>query len=459
MTMVPPNPASNRAAVVTESAPTTLDDAPLSWFHLRLAVYTGGGPFLDGYILAIIGVAMIQLSPQLQLTAAIEGVVGAVALVGIFIGAGVGGYLTDRFGRQKLYNWDLIAIAVLSIAHFWIADAVTLIVMRLLIGIALGADYPIASSLLTEFTPKRYRGPFIGSLIAAFFAGGIAAYLVGELLLMTGDDGWRWMLASGAAPALLLGILRYGTPESPRWLANQGRDHEAAAVVTKVFGPGVVMPPATADEAKSSVGFVALFKSGYGGRLAFVTTFWTCAIIPVFAISVFGPKILAGLNLDGVASTVGSAAIQAIFLVGCIIALLLVNRMGRRSMLIHSFLWSGAGLLVIGLFPDAPALWIAVLFTVYAVAAGGNQILTWVYPSELFPTHIRGAAVGLTSALSRIGAAIGTVLVPLSLANLGTSATMLIATAITAVGLVVSLIWAPETRGLDLSDAASLQSN
>ncbi|QSE90530.1 MFS transporter [Rhodococcus pseudokoreensis] len=455
--MVPPNPASNRAAVVAESAPTTLDDAPLSWFHLRLAVYTGGGPFLDGYILAIIGVAMIQLSPQLQLTAAIEGVVGAVALVGIFIGAGVGGYLTDRFGRQKLYNWDLIAIAVLSIAHFWIGDAVTLIVMRLLIGIALGADYPIASSLLTEFTPKRYRGPFIGSLIAAFFAGGVAAYLVGELLLMTGDDAWRWMLASGAAPALLLGILRYGTPESPRWLANQGRTDEAAAVMTKVFGPGVVLP--TEQEQTSNVGIRELFKSGYTTRLVFVTTFWTCAIIPVFAISVFGPKILAGLNLDGVASTVGSAAIQAIFLVGCIIALLLVNRMGRRSMLIHSFLWSGAALLVIGLFPDVPALWIAVLFTVYAVAAGGNQILTWVYPSELFPTHIRGAAVGLTSALSRIGAAIGTVLVPLSLANLGTSVTMLIATAITAVGFVVSLIWAPETRGLDLSDAASLPSN
>ncbi|QSE95469.1 MFS transporter [Rhodococcus pseudokoreensis] len=438
---------------------TTLDDAPLHRFHYRLLLCTGGGPFIDGYILAIIGVAMIQIGPRFELSPLVEGLVGATALVGIFFGAALGGYLGDRFGRQRIYNWDLIAIAVLSVAQFWITDAIMLVVVRLLIGIAIGADYPLASSLMTEFSPKRYRGPFLGILIAAFFAGGAAAYLVGELLLPTGDDAWRWMLASSVVPTALIALARLKTPESPRWLANQGRDHEAAAVVTKVFGPGVVMPPATVDEAKSSVGFVALFRSGYGGRLAFVTTFWTCAIIPVFAIFVFGPQILAAMKLEGSASTVGSAAIQAIFLVGCIIALLLVNRMGRRAVIIHSFLWSGLALLLLGLFPGSTTLMIAALFVIYALAAGGAQILCYVYPNELFPTHIRGAAVGLASALSRIGAAIGTFLVPLSLTTLGTSATLLIATAITAVGLVVSLIWAPETRGLDLAKAASINTD
>ncbi|MFE5707356.1 MFS transporter [Rhodococcus koreensis] len=455
MTEVPQR-TPGRVPVNNQTAPSThIDDVPLSRFHLRLAIYTGGGPFIDGYILAILGVAMVQLTPQLQLSAAIEGIVGAAALVGLFIGASLGGYLTDRVGRQRLYTWDLFSIVVLSVVQFWIADALTLILMRLLIGIAVGADYPIASSLLTEFSPKRYRGPFIGGLIAAFFAGSAAAYVVGELLLHTGDNGWRWMLASAAVPALIIAMLRRGTPESPRWLASKGRIEEANAVMNKVFGPDVVLSDLPPDE-KESLGFLALFKSGYTGRLLFVTAFWSCSIIPLFAILIFGPQILGTMNLTGSAGTIGSAAIQVLFLVGCVIALILVNRIGRRRILIHSFIWSGLALLLLGLFPDASATWIAILFAVYAVTIGGTQILCWLYPSELFPTEVRGAAIGISSALTRIGAAIGTFLIPLSLIHLGTSTTMLIAAGVTLVGLVVSIIWAPETRGLDLTESAAL---
>ena len=92
-----------------------LDDAPLSAFHKRLALYSSGGPFLDGYILSIIGVALVQISPQLGLGGTAEGLVGASALIGIFLGAFVGGWLTDRFGRQLLFTVDLIAIIVCSV--------------------------------------------------------------------------------------------------------------------------------------------------------------------------------------------------------------------------------------------------------------------------------------------------------------------------------------------------------
>src|SRR5262245_32420341 len=110
-----------------------LDDAPLSAFHKRLALYSSGGPFLDGYILSIIGVALVQISPQLGLSGTTEGLVGAAALIGIFLGAFVGGWLTDRFGRQLLFTVDLIAIIVFSVAQFWVGSAFVLIVMRLLI--------------------------------------------------------------------------------------------------------------------------------------------------------------------------------------------------------------------------------------------------------------------------------------------------------------------------------------
>src|SRR5262245_8519079 len=211
-----------------------MDDAPLSAFHKKLALYSSGGPFLDGYVLSIIGVALVQITPQLNLSGTAEGLVGASALIGIFLGAFLGGWLTDRFGRKLLFTIDLIAIIVFSVAQFFVDSAALLILMRLLIGMAVGADYPIATSLLAEFSPRRWRGPLLGAFVCMWFIGAAAAYFVGELL-MSYDEGWRWMLASAALPALAIVLLRLGTPESPRWLFNQGRVKEADEVLRKVY--------------------------------------------------------------------------------------------------------------------------------------------------------------------------------------------------------------------------------
>ena len=431
-----------------------LDDAALSHFHKKLAILSSGGPFLDGYILSIIGVAMIQLTPELGLTANEQGLAGAAALVGIFLGAFLGGWLTDKFGRHLLFTIDLIALVACSVAQAFVSDVYWLIVLRLLIGIAVGADYPIATSLLAEFIPRRWRGKLLGAYVCMWFVGAAAAYIVGQFLLEV-DGGWRWMLASAALPGLIIVLLRMGTPESPRWLARAGRVEEANEVLAKVYGPGfTVADLGEEDTERVSVG--AMLRSGYGKRMAFITLFWTCSIVPLFAVYAFGPAILAALHLGDDLAHIGSAVITVLFLVGCLVAVALVDRMGRRPLIIHSFLWSGLALLALGLFPDASSGVIMALFAAYAVFIGGTQILQWVYPNELFPTEIRGSAVGLASSLSRIGAAIGTYLVPLALATLGIGTTMIIAGVITLLGLLVSIAWAPETRGLTLAESAAL---
>ncbi|MFJ8025827.1 MFS transporter [Streptomyces sp. NPDC096311] len=442
---------------MTDPAGNKLDDAPLSRFHKKLALYSSGGPFLDGYVLSIIGVAMVQISPQLHLSDSAEGLIGASALIGIFLGAFVGGWLTDKFGRQLLYTIDLIAIIVCSVAQFWAADPVWLFILRLLIGMAVGADYPIATSLLAEFTPRRYRGPLLGGLVVMWFVGAAVAYIVGEILLQTGADGWRWMLASAALPATVIVLLRHGTPESPRWLANKGRTEEANAVLDRVYGPDVTIADLP-DEAKEreNVDIKAILRSGYGGRMLYITVFWTCSIVPLFAIYAFGPKILDALQLKGGLANIGEAMITVMFLIGCVIALFGVNRMGRRPLVIHSFVWSGLALLLLGIFPDAPSGVIMTLFALYAVIIGGTQILQWIYPNELFPTEVRGSAVGLASSASRIGAAVGTYLVPMALTDWGVGGTMIAAAVINGVGAVVSVFWAPETRGMALHESAAL---
>src|SRR5262245_17610987 len=135
-----------------------LYDAPLSRFHKKLALYASGGRFPDGYVLSIIGVALVQISPAFNMSSAQEGLVGASALIGIFLGAFLGGWLTDKFGRQVLFTIDLAAIIVCSIAQFFVGDVFWLIILRLLIGMAVGADYPIATSLLAEFSPASGAG-------------------------------------------------------------------------------------------------------------------------------------------------------------------------------------------------------------------------------------------------------------------------------------------------------------
>ncbi|MET8976939.1 MFS transporter [Streptomyces sp. NPDC004539] len=442
---------------MTVNAGNRLDEAPLSRFHKKLALYSSGGPFLDGYVLSIIGVAMVQITPQLDLSDSAQGLIGASALIGVFLGAFTGGWLTDRYGRQVLYTIDLAAIIVCSVAQFWADDAVWLFVLRLLIGMAVGADYPIATSLLAEFTPSRYRGPLLGGLVVMWFVGAAVAYITGEILLnQLGDDAWRWMLSSAALPATVIVLLRLGTPESPRWLANKGRTQEAEAVLKQVYGPEATIADLAEEEERENVDLKAILRSGYGGRMLYISVFWTCSVIPLFAIYAFGPRILDALRLEDGLANVGEAMITVMFLIGCVIALFGVNRMGRRPLVIHSFLWSGLALLVLGLFPDAPSGVIMTLFALYAVIIGGTQILQWIYPNELFPTEVRGSAVGLASSASRVGAATGTYLVPMALTGWGVGGTMLAAAAISLVGAVVSVLWAPETRGMALHEAAAL---
>jgi len=439
------------------AAKRSVEDAPLNAFHRRLTVYSAGGPFLDGYVLSIIGVAMLQITHALQLTAFWEGLIAASALIGVFLGSFLGGWFTDKYGRKVLYLVDLIAIVGFSVAQFWVESAWALFAWRLLIGIAVGADYPIATSLLAEFLPRKQRGPLLAAMVLMWFAGAAVAYLVGELLLRVGgEEGWRWVLASALVPGALFLIARSGTPESPRWLLSKGRTAEADAVIKKVYGPGYSIAdlPEPANQKPASVW--SLFHSGYGKRMAFVTLFWTCAIVPLFAIYAFAPKVLQALKLTGDWAAYGSIAITVLFTLGCLLATRLINRLGRRKMLIHSFLWSGLSLVLLGVFPDASPTTVLVLFGAYAVLIGGAQVLEYVYPNELFPTEIRATAVGLATSLSRIGAAVGTYLVPISLATYGIANTMFAAALISLFGALISWWLAPETSKLDLQQAAAL---
>jgi len=431
------------------SAPKlSIDDAPFGAFHRRLALYSCGGPFCDGYILGIIAIALAPLSQEIGLSPTWQGLIAAATLIGMFIGGAVFGYVTDRVGRRVMYSLDLLLLVLASAAQYWVQDAWSLFALRFILGVAIGADYPIATALLSEFAPKRQRGMLLALMIGTWWLGYTLSFIVGYVLSSSDGATWRVLLASSAVPAALVSLLRLGTPESPRWLVAHGRIDAARELVRRHIGSNYEL-----DETQAaSTDYRSIFRPPYGRRTAFVCFFWSCQIVPSFAIYTFAPDLLRSFGAPN--PTLGAAIMSVFFLGGVIPAIFLVDRVGRRPLLTIPFAVTGVTLVLLALIPKSAAILITLCFIVFALFNAGSSVLQWVYPSELFPTEVRATALGFATSVSRIGAAVGTFLFPIGLVRLGASNVMLIVAGICAAGWLLSLSAAPETRGLSLTQAS-----
>lgn len=437
-----------------------VDEAPLTKFHIKLTVFSSGGPFIDGYALSIIGIALITMQPALGLSATEIGMLGAASLVGIFVGGGLFGWVTDKVGRKKMYIIDLLALAAFSILSGVSTDVWQIILWRFMLGVAIGADYPIATSLLAEFLPRKFRGRLLGATFVVWAVGAAAAYLVGYLFRDFGVDAWRVLLISPAVFAIITLLFRLGTPESARWLLARGRNEEARAVIKKVYGDQYEVEdlgePARSDAPKATLGTV--FKGVYLKRTLFVAIFWTAQVIPMFAVYTFAPDLLASFGMTGDANLYGgSLIISMFFVVGGIPGLLVVDRLGRRKLMIISFALATVVLLIPALIPNVGAWPLFIALVLFAFASGSANFLQIVYPNELFPTEVRATAVGIGTAFSRVGSAVSTYLMPLAILNFGAAGSLAIGGVVSLIGLIATFVLAPETANRSLSDTAAQQ--
>ncbi|MER5182385.1 MFS transporter [Streptomyces sp. NPDC002896] len=442
----------------TTGGASSLDDAPVTPFHRRIMAVAMGGPFCDGYLLGVMGVALGLITPALHLDTLWTGLIAASVLVGVFLGGAVFGPITDRVGRHLMYVLNLAAFVVFSVLQFFVTEAWQLLVLRLLIGIAIGADYPIASALTTELVPRRMRGPALSGLVLAWWVGYGVSFWVGWALTGLGDDAWRWMLASGTVPALVFLFFRAGIPESPRWLASRGRIDEAKAVVRKHLGQDVSDDELLSENRQQQRGgsglgnLVEVFKRGYTVPVVFCSVFWICQVAPAFAVRSFQPQMLSAFGVES--SYASSAVITTIAVAGIALGLVVVNRIGRRSLLISTFVGINASLIALAVLPLHWAFVVVALFAAFQFFEAAGSGLQFVYPSELFPTDLRATGVGIATAMSRVGSASSTFLLPIVTADLGVRGTLGIAVAITMAGLIVSYFLAPETKDLGLAEAS-----
>ncbi len=230
--------------VKMNTSPVRMDDLPLNRFHCRIAALTFGAHLTDGYVLGVIGYAIIQLTfrrtpdrrlcsrrhwlchysayARMQLTPFMAGMIGGSALLGLFLGSLVLGWISDHIGRQKIFTFSFMLITLASFLQFFATTPEHLIGLRILIGIGLGGDYSVGHTLLAEFSPRRHRGILLGAFSVVWTVGYVLASIAGHHFISESPEAWRWLLASAALPALLITLLRWGTPESPRWLLRQG---------------------------------------------------------------------------------------------------------------------------------------------------------------------------------------------------------------------------------------------
>lgn len=438
-----------KVQTVTQDKTYTIDDMPFRKFHAKILAYTIGGSFLDGYILGIIEFAMLMLIPYMNMSASWQGLIGSSPLMGVFIGSLFFGKLSDIIGRQKIYTINFIIIVVASALQFFVNTAPPLFILRLILGICIGAEYAIGPALITEFLPANRRGGALASLSVFWSVGYSVSAYVGYLLQDLGDESWRWILCSSAFFGIIVLILRIGMPESPRWLILNGQIEKAEHVIRMHLGEDVTAENIIHDvenmnrENRSS--YKHLFINGMWKKTLFCSIIEMASVFPIFGILTFTPMVLSEIGVEN--EDTGTMMLNVFMLIGTILAIFVVDKIPRKMYCAWTFLLAGVPLIVLGIWSSIGGVLIVGLFcTCIFFNTIGGALVMYIYPSEVFPTSVRSSGIGFVTAASRIGSALGTFVVPVFIAA-SSLETVLIAMGVAQlIAVAATILWAPETR-------------
>jgi SP family arabinose:H+ symporter-like MFS transporter len=379
------------------------DKSNVLYVYVISAVAAVGG-LLFGFDTAIIAGAIEFVKLQFHLNPHQEGFAVSSLLIGCIVGAGVAGITSDRYGRKKV---------LIATSAFYVLSAVLaalphslsqLAGARFLGGLAVGVSSMVAPLYIAEISPARIRGRLVTLNQMAIVTGILLADVVSWLLEGIGDANWRWMFASAAFPAIVLLIGLLFVPESPRWLAKAGQHGQALAILTTIGGRRHAESEMAEIESVLAEETGSLWELfGRRFRLALVIGIVLAVLGQITGINTiiyYAPKIFLTAGFEK-----ASAAMWASVLVGItnftstIVALCLIDKVGRKPLLLFGPAGMGAALALAGIFltsehvPAAAKVAIILAYIVsFAIGVGGT---VWVVISEIFPTKIRGRAVSL----------------------------------------------------------------
>jgi putative MFS transporter len=431
-----------------------LDRLPFTAEHRKLVLGSGAGWALDAMDVGLISFVMAALATQWDLENTTLSWIGAIGFVGMALGASLGGLLADRIGRRQVFALTLLVygLATGAAALSWSVGA--LLAFRFLIGLGLGAELPVASTLVSEFAPARIRGRVVVLLESFWALGWLLAALVGYFVIPASDDGWRWALALGAVPAAYAVVVRLALPESVRFLEQRGSHDEAESVVRRFEDSAGVTPPAvpspvsgaapTAPSRGPALRPAALWGAGLRGRTASLWAVWFAVNFSYYGAFIWIPTLLVASGLGLVQSFGYTLVITAAQLPGYAVAALLVELWGRRPTLSVFLVGSAVSALVFGT-AGSVTLTVAAGMALSFFNLGAWGALYAVSP-EVYPTALRGTGTGAAAGFGRIASVLAPLSVP-PLLDVGGNG-LLFAVFAAFFGLAAAATWGlPERRG------------
>lgn len=444
---------------------STIDNMDVSRFHYKMLLLSAAGVFLDGYDLFIISVVLLFIKPIWISTIPINeqdmilGLLASSTLVGMFFGALTLGHYTDRMGRKAMYVVDLIFFVVFAALSAVAINIWQLILFRFLLGIGIGADYPISSTYVTEFSPSKVRGKLISTTFLFWGIGALTAAAVGYLIALFqpfGIDSWRLMLLSGVVPAVIVILLRATMPESPRWLLSQGKSKEAIQVFKSLnvnINENEIVSPK-----KEKASIKDLLSPIYRKRTLFAWIPWFFMDIGVYGIGIYLPTLLYELGFKNeLQSIIGTAFLDIFGIVGFVIAIILIDRAGRLKLQAIGFLGMTLSLFLLAIIGPINLVFLFLVFAIFQISENaGPNTTTWVVATELFPTRLRATAQGSSAAVSRLGAISGVFLLPVIIGAFGNQVALIFVSIATFLGFTITVILGEETKALSLEEASTV---
>ncbi|WP_270325781.1 MFS transporter [Enterococcus malodoratus] len=422
---------------------TSYKDSSLKTIHKKVFLCMLLGQMACSYALGIAGTALTQASEPLGLNSFWMGLIGAGTLIGL-MGSIVVGNLADRMGRRILFNIDMILFTVISLAQFFVVGPISLFILRIALGLMIAIDYTVGSALLTEWLPDKWADKFQSYLIIFWSIGFVASYFVGSAMVNLGNGAWKWIFMSSALLSVVAAIVRIvlNIPESPEWLTTVGKKDEALRLVHAQLGSDYSLPIVEQGESEK-VSWSELFNEHNRINTLVGGIFYGCQVFPYFGVSIFIPILVKNMNMGNSGT---SGTIYNIFVVvGAIVGVILFDRISRRAFLMTTFYVPAIAVIGMILLQKAPLVITIVLFSIFALGMAASVVAENPYPPELFSARLRASGVGAVIAISRIGAALGTFLLPMIVDRFSAYTALGVCAAVLIVGGVFCQLYAPET--------------
>jgi putative MFS transporter len=377
-----------------------------------------------------------------------------MSFAGMFLGAALSGMLADKIGRKLVFQISMIFWGAGSLWCYFAPDAQTLGYARLLLGFGMGMEFPVALAIVSEFLPTAKRGRYLAILEGFWPIGFIAAGLLSWFFLA--NFGWREMFLAQAIPALFLFVIRFFVPESPRWLADQGRSDEAEKVMSGIEANVLARLPAGTrlDEPRPLAAqarverrfsFLELWTKDYASRTVMIWLVWFFALLGFYGLTTWLGALLQAAGYTDVKSTSYVVLMALAGVPGFITAAILVDSWGRKPTCALMLIGSAA---MAYLYGNAPSFTMLIVFGLaMQFFLFGMWSTLYAYTPELYPTRARATGAGCASAVGRIGSLIGPALIGVVLPTLGHGGVFALGAGSFVIAAVAVLTLGVETKG------------